>query len=140
MEWTPLATTSTCWILFLMTWSTYYLQNDQLLLATLIAALIAVEMHCFTILRHQATPEVRYVTPVELYNLVMCSMRRCLARLCQRGLAITSEYTTGMSVSLSYSLWKVRSLWTRCYELRRSSVMAHTKLSTKILSERYSDL
>lgn len=140
MEWTPLATISICWILYLMTWSIFLLKSDLLQEAMILAALVVAEMSSLIVLQTQATREATCVTTVGLCSPVLLFTSRCLAKIYQSAAAITNGFITGTSAYRSYFLWRVKFHTHKCYELLKSCVMARTRLSTKIRCDRYSDL
>lgn len=128
------------WTLLLLTWSTYLLWIGLHLSAIPAAVLAVVEMSSSTMDQEKDILDPVSVILVELLSLATCTGRRCTAALFRRSQATINAYITGMNVSASSYLWSLPSQTTKCYSLLRSYATAHTKLSTKTLSERYSDL
>lgn len=131
---------SSCWILLLMILSTYWLMSGRWLVSLVALVLLAMELDSVTQDPDLRTPAASFVMAAEWCSRASSFTTQCMGEMSRAGRAITSAFTTGMSVSPSYYLWKVRFLMTKCSQLRKSYAMAHTPLSTKMLSERYSDL
>lgn len=141
MEWVSLSTLiNICWILLSMILSTYFFIKNYLILATIYAALAVVE---FISLIQETTPATQAVVSVicvELYNRTAFSLKPCVVLICQNVRQTIKEYIIGTSAFLNYYSLKAKSRLIICYKLLTSCVTARTHLSTKALSEKYSDL
>ena len=114
--------------------------NQALLSATLMFALAVGELLLSTTHLNLDTPDPVSVTIVALYNLAMFFGSQCTEGDFLVALAITSEFTTSMKELANSCLLNLQFRVSTCWKLVRSVAMAHTKLSTKIISEKYSDL
>ncbi len=141
MEWTQMwLTISSCWILFLLILTIYWLQNGRWLASLVALVLIAVEVNSVTPDLEHRTPAASFVIAAAWYNQALYSMKQCMAMMSSANQATTSAFTTGMSAFHSCFSWNPKSLMTKCWLLRKSSVTARTPFSTKILSDQFSDL
>lgn len=131
---------SICWILLLMILIIYWLLSDQWLASLVAIVLLVVEVD--SVMRDPTlrTPAASFVIAAEWFNLELCFLIQCMDEISRTNLAIINAFTTGMSASLSYYLWKVKYLMIKCWQLRKGYATVRTPLSTKTLSERYSDL
>lgn len=128
------------WTLLLLTWSTYLLWIGLYLSAIPATVLAVVEMSSSTMDQGKDILDPASVILVELWNLAMYTGRRCTVALFRRSQATINAYIIGMNASANSYLWSRLSQTTKCCSLLRSYATAHTRLSTKTLSERYSDL
>ncbi len=132
--------TSSCSILSLLILTSICLRADLLLIGLILAVVTAVEIDLATRPLIRRTQEVSFVMIVVLYSQVLCFLRQCLLRICLEGVAIINESIIGMNASLNFFYWSLRSRLETCFSLQRSYVIARSPLSTKIRSEKYSDL
>ena len=128
------------WTLLLLTWSIYLLTSGLYLSSTLAVAFVAAEASSSITVPVMGTQDPVSVILVALLNVVMSSMRPCLESAFRHGQVITSVFITGMRESVSFYWLNLKYLKHTCYKLGSGYAMAHTKLSTKTLSEQYSDL
>jgi hypothetical protein len=140
MEWETWFTISICWIWFLTILSIYWLQNGQILSSLVAAVLAVVEYNSVMQDPELLSPAASFVIAVVWYNQAVAFGRQCMETISDTKRATTSAFTTGMNALASCSSWSLKSLTTKCYVLLRSYATARTPLSTRTLSERYSDL
>ena len=140
MEWETWFTISICWIWFLMILSIYWLQNGRILSSLVATVLAVVEYNSVTQDPELPSPAASFVIAAAWYSQAVAFGSQCMETISSTRQATTSAYTTGMNALASCSSWSLKSLTTKCYVLLRSSATARTPLSTKMQSERYSDL
>ena len=140
MEWETWSTISICLIWLLTILSIYWLQNGRILASLVAAVLAVVENNSVTRDPELPSPAASFVIAAAWYSQVVAFGRQCMETISGARQATTNAYTTGMSALASCSSWSLKSLTTKCYVLLRSSATAHMPLSTKMQSERYSDL
>ena len=128
------------WTALLLTWSIFLLLNDQYLSHAL--ACVSTVMEATSSMPDLAldTPDPVSVMIVALLNLAMSIGRQCMESLSRLSRATTSASIIGMNVLANCYCWNLISLPIRCCKLARGYVTARTQLSTKMLSEKYSDL
>lgn len=88
----------------------------------------------------QGVLDVEYATLVAWSKILLYTGKQCTATYFPRSLATISASITGMRELASCFSWNLQSLLQKCSKLPRNYAMAHTKLSTKTLCARYSDL
>ena len=141
MAWaTSVLMISGCWILLLLTLIIYWLQSGRWLVSLVALVLLALELDSITQDPDLLTPAASFVIAAEWYSQASSFTTQCMDEISRASRAITSAFTTGMSVSPNYYLWRVKFLMTKCSRLQRSYVTARAPLSTKTLSARYSGL
>ena len=109
-------------------------------LATLFFVVTVVVLISHTTTPAEVSPAHVFATSVELLQLVLSSLRLCLAATCLFVLAIINAFITFMSALASCCSWSLRFLPSTCYRLVRASWMAHSPVSAKMQSVQYSDL
>lgn len=109
-------------------------------LRAVICLALAVACAAYTGVRLAEMLALVCVSAAVLFSLALSFMKLCTfgAVLCAR--AITSASTTFMNVSVKCCSWSLRSRMTKCSRLLGAYWTAHTSVSTKTVSARFSDL
>ena len=139
--------------LHLLTWSIYFLQSG--LFPSLTEMLTVRGTHTHATLTAAQTVEtsilptlaaIRAILAAEFARvaawsrMLLCTGKQCTAHLCLRSRATINAFITGTSASVSSCCSNLKSLAQKCSRLPSAYATAHTQLSTKTLSARYSDL
>ena len=127
-------------MLHLLTWSIFLLSSDQFPMPTLVFVSAAATATSSMAEQPQDIQDAVSATLVEWWRILLCTGKLCTETYFPRSRATINAFIIGMSESANYYLWSLQSLLQKCCRLRRNYAMAHTKLSTKTLYARYSDL
>jgi len=128
------------WTLTLLIWSICCLASD-LQLGTVAALVLLVDAQCF--LTAALIPHIlgqQFATTVEQSFRVLFTGILCTVPLYLLSQATTNAYITGMRESANCYYKSLKFHTNTCFRLHKSSATAHTKLSTKMSSDRYLDL
>lgn len=128
------------WTLLLLTWTLYFLQIGEILCTFLTGALTVAEASLSTMGPVMDTPDPVSVILVASWNAAVSSGRLCMERVYLSLQATTNAFITGTRELASLYSLNLKSLRWTCTKLGKSYATAHSPLSTRTISERYSDL
>ena len=128
------------WTLLLMTWTFCFMRSGLYLLMAATLVLTAGQGALSLTDSTRRTRDPAYVIYAALSTRARSFGRQCMVTSCRLSQATTNAFTTGTNALVNYCLLSLLSLMTRCCKLLQAYVVARTPLSTKTLSEQYSDL